>query len=241
MKKIKKKKFTACILRNGKGVTLIELMIALVIAGIVVAGIYRVFIAQSKAYTVQDQVVEVQQSIRSAMEIISRDLRMAGFDGNSTPSRILRGIFPGDYALIAADNAVRIEYRVEDKVHTKVLGVTAGGELVEDHYIDGVQQGSEVLLGNVNALTFSYAIDGRVGLDDTQNGNIDDLNDDGKITGLDFLPAATVDVGNLNVIAVRVALTASATPVNPDIPLMVQPRTLVSTITLRNLSLVKTE
>jgi len=92
-------------------------------------------------------------------------------------------------------------------------------------------------------LTFAYAVDGKIGLDDTQDGNIDDLNGDNQITGLDFLPAATVDLGDLNVIAVRVALTASPTSVDAqdDRFKMLQPRTLVSTITLRNLSLVKTE
>jgi len=40
-----------------KGVTLIELLVALVIGGIIIAGIYRVFIAQTRAYTVQDQVL----------------------------------------------------------------------------------------------------------------------------------------------------------------------------------------
>ena len=71
---------------NVKGMTLIELLVALVICGMVVAGIYRVFVAQSKAYTVQDQVVEVQQSVRSAMEILLRDLRMAGFDYDNLQS-----------------------------------------------------------------------------------------------------------------------------------------------------------
>src|SRR4030043_2168371 len=73
---------------NRKGVTLIELLVALVICGIVAGGIYQVFIAQSKAYSVQDQVVEVQQNVRSAMEIMLRDLRMAGFDNDSILSTV---------------------------------------------------------------------------------------------------------------------------------------------------------
>ena len=77
-RKIEENKLRNHLSFNKRGVTLIELLVALVIGGIVVAGIYRVFIAQSKAYTIQDQVVEVQQSIRSAMEILLRDLRMAG-------------------------------------------------------------------------------------------------------------------------------------------------------------------
>jgi len=65
---------------NEKGVTLIELLVALVICAIVVAAIYRLFVAQTRAYTVQDQVAEVQQNVRNAMELIVRDIRMTGFD-----------------------------------------------------------------------------------------------------------------------------------------------------------------
>ncbi len=56
---------------NQKGVTLIELLVALVIAAITLAGVYRVFISQTRTYAVQDQVMEVQQSVRGAMEIPS--------------------------------------------------------------------------------------------------------------------------------------------------------------------------
>jgi prepilin-type N-terminal cleavage/methylation domain-containing protein len=55
---------------SEKGVTLIELLVALVICGIVVAAIYRLFVAQTRAYTVQDQVAEAQQNVRNAMELL---------------------------------------------------------------------------------------------------------------------------------------------------------------------------
>jgi len=74
---------------NRKGITLIELLVGLVICGLVVAGIYRVFVAQTKAYTIQDQVVEVQQNVRSAMEVLLRDLRMAGYDDDNASSTII--------------------------------------------------------------------------------------------------------------------------------------------------------
>jgi prepilin-type N-terminal cleavage/methylation domain-containing protein len=242
---------------NKGGVTLIELLVALVIGSIVVAGIYRVFVAQTRAYTIQDQVVEVQQSIRSAMEVILRDLRMAGYDGDQTPSRLLTAIFPGDAAFSVKDDAVTIQYRTSGGLHlnTKVIFRNAPtSELMENLFVDGVQDPNYkdpnnpvagiVLLGNVKALTFTYGVDGTVGNTTSQDGYMDDMNGDTFITDADFVPAATVTGGNLNVIAVRVTLTASPTASaiadNPDAARMVQPRTLVSAITLRNLCLVKT-
>ena len=63
-----------------KGFTLIELLIAMLISGMVMAAIYTVFNSQRKSYYVQDQVAEMQQNLRSALDMVSRDVRMTGFD-----------------------------------------------------------------------------------------------------------------------------------------------------------------
>jgi prepilin-type N-terminal cleavage/methylation domain-containing protein len=64
---------------TNKGVTLIELMIVLVIAGILVGGIYTLFATQQRSYYVQDRVTGIQQDGRAVLNIMARDIRMAGF------------------------------------------------------------------------------------------------------------------------------------------------------------------
>jgi prepilin-type N-terminal cleavage/methylation domain-containing protein len=64
---------------TNKGVTLIELLIALVISSILIAGLYRVFIGQHKSYTVQEQVVDMQQNVRVSINRMMSEIRMAGF------------------------------------------------------------------------------------------------------------------------------------------------------------------
>ena len=66
-------------LKQRKGITLIELLVALVITGILVAAIYRTFIGQQKTYTVQEQVVDMQQNVRFLINGMMREIRMAGF------------------------------------------------------------------------------------------------------------------------------------------------------------------
>lgn len=67
------------LLKKNKGITLIELLIALVISSLLVAGLYRTFIAQQKTYTVQEQVVDMQQNMRAAINRMMTEIRMAGF------------------------------------------------------------------------------------------------------------------------------------------------------------------
>ena len=64
---------------NRKGITLIELLVALTISGILVAGVYRTFISQQHTYTVQEQVVDMQQNVRLAINRMTREIRMANF------------------------------------------------------------------------------------------------------------------------------------------------------------------
>jgi prepilin-type N-terminal cleavage/methylation domain-containing protein len=66
-------------MRKEKGFTLVELLVAMAISGIVVAAVYTAFVTQQKSYTVQDQVAETQQNARVGLDLIAREVRMAGY------------------------------------------------------------------------------------------------------------------------------------------------------------------
>lgn len=67
------------VLKGSQGVSLVELMVALVISTILIAALYRTFIGQQKTYRVQEEVVDMQQNARLAINKMIRDIRMAGF------------------------------------------------------------------------------------------------------------------------------------------------------------------
>jgi len=196
---------------NTKGVTLIELLVALVIGGIIIAGIYRVLIAQSKAYVVQDQIVETQQNIRIAMEILLRDLRMTGFNGDNTP--LTPYITPGT-------NNITIFYQQNGAVRQVSYLVDGNSRLMRSQVPPDSppsEAGGDPILTDVNALNFTYGID---------------TDEDGIVNN--WVSAGAT--GTSRIIAVQVLLTASPAQVNPDLN-AVTPRTLQSTVTLRNLCL----
>jgi prepilin-type N-terminal cleavage/methylation domain-containing protein len=207
---------------NDRGLTLIELLIGLVICAMVVAGIYRLFIAQSRAYTVQDQVVEVQQNIRSAMEVMLRDLRMTAFDDDRTPL-----VTVPQPALVPGDHSVTVRYEYENAPYEVRYWLEGGTTLNRQETRNGVST-TETILENVEALNFMY------GVDENEDGAMDDRNANGQLD--DWV--ASGSIGTLKVVSVRVSLTARPTLTSPDVQ-NVTPRTLVSAITFRNLSLMR--
>lgn len=66
-----------------KGLSLVELMIALVLGLLISAGVVTLFIESKRDYQVQEAISEVQENGRFAAEFIAYDARMAGFSGCS--------------------------------------------------------------------------------------------------------------------------------------------------------------
>lgn len=69
--------------RVQNGFTLVELMIAMALGAIVAAAVLTSFLSQNRSYLAQDDMVEMQQNGRSALDMLTRDLRSAGFDPNN--------------------------------------------------------------------------------------------------------------------------------------------------------------
>jgi len=204
---------------DAKGVTLIELLVVLVLTGLVIGGIYRLFVAQTRAYTVQDQVVEVQQGIRSSMEILLRDLRMAGYDNDSLTSKISIAT-PIFVDPVNGDRTVTVNYEYDDTHRHEVIYALNNKKLTRQLTIfpdvGASTATTDTLLENVEALDFTYGVD---------------TNDDGSLDS--WVSAGGIGMGK--VVAVRVVLTANPDQTNPDVKNWVSPRTLTSAVTIRNL------
>jgi len=220
---------------DRSGITLIELLIALTVFGIMAGAIYRVFVAQARAYAIQDQVVEVQQDIRGAMELMLRDLRMAGFQTSTFNSAL---ITTTPIVTPLSDSSITVNYEYLGGANPITYTVTyalQGGNLnytlTETPAVGApIPHPTETILRNVNGLTFTY------GVDQDQDGTQDDLNNDNDIDAADFLTTANANPLGARIVAVRVDLTAAPAPVNPDVTEMVSPRRLTSSVFMRNMS-----
>ncbi len=66
-------------LRNSRGFTLLELLITAALMGIVITAITSLFLEMQRNSRVQEELVEVQQNLRVAMDQLTRDITMAGY------------------------------------------------------------------------------------------------------------------------------------------------------------------
>ena len=65
-------------IRNQKGLSLVELMISLAVGSIITAGVAQLFTANSEAYKMLQGQARIQESARFALEFMRRDIENAG-------------------------------------------------------------------------------------------------------------------------------------------------------------------
>ena len=65
---------------DKRGFSLIEMMTAIALAGMVLAGVYTMYFTQTKSHATQQVVVDMQQGIRLGMFLMEKEIRMAGYD-----------------------------------------------------------------------------------------------------------------------------------------------------------------
>ena len=68
------------LLDNKKGFTLIELTVVIAIMSIVLGAIYSVFAATNRSTTNNEVIAEVMQNLRTSIDFMEQDIRMAGLD-----------------------------------------------------------------------------------------------------------------------------------------------------------------
>ena len=66
--------------RNKKGFTTIELLVSMAIMSIALGSIYSLYMSHVGFYTTETVASRVQQNVRSSINLIMQDIRMAGLD-----------------------------------------------------------------------------------------------------------------------------------------------------------------
>jgi len=173
------------------GFTLVEMLIAMTIGLIIMAALSSTFFMQRKIYDVQDQVVEMVQNARVAMDMMTREIRMAGcgdpdlswitwvtinsnpevVEGGSNPDTIsIIGCFDSPRAILissAASGATSLILSQSDSETSKEFDtddekiIWIGG--IENAVITNISSGSTLTIDTNTAITGDQGLSGDYG------------------------------------------------------------------------------
>ena len=149
---------------NKKGFTAIELLISLAIMSIALTSIYSLYMSFIRTCTKEGAKIRVQQSVRSGLDMMVRDIRLAGLDPEG----------PGDFGIIAVTSR-RIQFTADKDMDGELddADATDGIDLTDMEHMayeydgtgklkmflykaNGDPEMDEIMAENVTDLTFTY-------------------------------------------------------------------------------------
>lgn len=80
-------------------------MLTVLISGFLASAVYAAYVSQQRTYLAQEQVAEVQQNIRAAVDLMIREIRMAGYDPTSNSGAGVTTALPGQISFTQDLNA----------------------------------------------------------------------------------------------------------------------------------------
>ena len=137
--------------QSTHGFTLIELLVVVAISGIVMAAIYSAYYTAQKNAIVQEDTAVMRQNLRAGIDLMAREIRMAGYDPSSTHLSHA-GI------LTAATHSITFSCNLNGDNDTSDPGeqityALSGSNLVRNN---GDGTGDHPVAENIDALYFRY-------------------------------------------------------------------------------------
>lgn len=77
---------------DQKGLSLVELLIALALSATLILGIFTVYMDSSQTSRLSTSLARIQEAARIGVDIIARDLRMVGFQGCADPDDVTMNV-----------------------------------------------------------------------------------------------------------------------------------------------------
>ncbi|MDB9823333.1 prepilin-type N-terminal cleavage/methylation domain-containing protein [Deltaproteobacteria bacterium] len=138
-------------MRNKKGFTIVEILVALAIGGIVMGAAYSMYISQQRSYQITEDVSALQQNLRSAMYFLERDLRMAGYN----PTKASNYFGFTDLTLTSPE---LFRFTMDSETEDGVLGA---GETITYSFQDNTLRrdtggGPQIIADNITDVSFDF-------------------------------------------------------------------------------------
>jgi type IV pilus assembly protein PilW len=144
--------FVANQLTNERGFSLMELLVAVGLGMVILGSVASTFITQTRVYNAQEQVNEMQQSARAAMDLISREIKLAGYKPTGTS---ITGVSYSTTSLrIRAD--LNGDGVIDDNSDEHLIFALNSGTSQVTRTYGATGATPQVISNNVSAFTFNY-------------------------------------------------------------------------------------
>jgi type IV pilus assembly protein PilW len=138
----------------NQGFTIVELLVAMVVALLALGAIYSTFLNQHKSYVVQEETAAMNQNLRIALFYMQREIRMAGCDptGNANAR-----IITADATSINFTEDVRGDLDESDPDgDTEDANEDITYCLKANNLVKNTGGGNQMVVRNIDALDFVY-------------------------------------------------------------------------------------
>lgn len=116
--------------RYSRGLSLIELMVALVLSLVIGAAVLQMFLASKTTYRVQDAMARVQENGRFAVSFLASDIRMAGFMGCGNLNEITISVIANPAPIDAANPLGQVVGGTNNVGATNAWNAVAGTDVL---------------------------------------------------------------------------------------------------------------
>ena len=165
MKHFNLQQYLARMLRKQRGLSMVELLVALVLSTILLGGIIQLFIGSKQTYRFHDALSRLQENGRFALDIMSNDIRMA--DYNINPTVPIENPLRTNGTDANGNDDITVGWRAGDTPDIRVYSVGAGGAnavrtcaaAANSLYLDnGSSGGSQELIEGVQQMQLLYGV-----------------------------------------------------------------------------------
>ncbi|MBS3757463.1 MAG: prepilin-type N-terminal cleavage/methylation domain-containing protein [Desulfobacterales bacterium] len=140
--------------RANKGLTLIELMIAMAVFSIVMTAVYGIYISCAKTAGIQNASAWAQQNVRGGLELMARDIRLAGLDATGGAGSGIEEAKPRKIRVTSDRNQ---DGDIDETDFERVSYMLSGSDLRRILYEGTGSQNTATIIENVAQLKFAYS------------------------------------------------------------------------------------
>ncbi|MBI2779430.1 MAG: PilW family protein [Gammaproteobacteria bacterium] len=197
---------------SQRGLTLVEVMVAITISLILLAGVMQIFLSSRQTYRVQDGLARIQENGRFAMQFLSNDIRMAGYTGCASKTPNVRNIANDATTASFTGGVMGYEY-ASLPVALTATNTLASADVEANTDVLVIKRASPTgtrLTGNMTAMNANIQIDAVTAAGMFAAGDILFISD---CTSADIFAATSVSGGSVTI------TIAHANDVNTDVNL----------------------